>query len=163
MAERGLAAVQIQYRFQLLYGVHIGVLSLARTTRILFSPPSIALSAFYHSFTMSSSRGQGSSSRGRGRGRPQTYVFDGQQELSESMEKLKLSIERRREAQRANYHRKKQEKKNKAGSSKRSKKSADEHRTREHTVEDGGSILDLALSGTPGASSSGSSSTRPKK
>ncbi len=108
---------------------------------------------------MSASKGQGSAKRGRGRGRPPTYVFSGEEELSESMEKLKLAIERRREAQKANYHRKKQEKKERASSSKRSSKPYEESsqpsRAREHAVEDGGSILDLALSGTPGASSSG--------
>lgn len=47
---------------------------------------------------------------GRGRGRPPLYVWTGDEELSESMEKLKLSIERRRKRQKEQYHRRKKEK-----------------------------------------------------
>jgi len=47
---------------------------------------------------------------GRGRGRPPLYVWTGDEELSESMEKLKLSIERRRKRQKEQYHRRKKQK-----------------------------------------------------
>lgn len=88
----------------------------------------------------------------RGRGRPPTYVFSGEEELSESMEKLKLAIERRRKSQKDNYHRKKLEKKNKS-QTKRASNGAHSHR-RSQAVEDGGLILDMALSGISHGSSS---------
>lgn len=47
---------------------------------------------------------------GRGRGRPPLYVWTGDEELSASMEKLKLSIQRRRKRQKEQYHRRKRQK-----------------------------------------------------
>lgn len=99
---------------------------------------------------MSSRKGESSSKRGRGR--PPTYVFSGEEELSESMEKLKLAIERRRKSQKDNYHRKKLEKKNKE-KSKRVSSTTHQHR-RSQPVENGGHILDMALSGVSHGSSS---------
>jgi len=98
----------------------------------------------------------------RGRGRPPTYVWKEDEELSESMEKLKLSIERRRQRQKENYHRKK----NMVKQGRHAKNTTPRQETRRApTVKDGGLILDIALSGNSSShshngSGSGSSSRR---
>ncbi len=87
----------------------------------------------------------GESSAKRGRGRPPTYVFSGDEELSESMEKLKLAIEKRRKSQKAKYHRKKLEKKNNQAKTRPS--NSGQRNQREQSVIDGGLILDMAIAG----------------
>lgn len=89
-----------------------------------------------------SSSGAGSSSskqEKRGRGRPPTYVWTGDETLSESQEKLKLSIERRRERQKATYHRR--------------KKMQQEKKQREEEEADRAQLLDQALQENEGDSS----------
>ncbi len=81
----------------------------------------------------------------RGRGRPPTYVFSGDEELSESMEKLKLAIERRRKSQKAKYH---QNKSKESKSQTRTSNDIDQQAHGSQDVEDGSWILDIALSGT---------------
>lgn len=98
---------------------------------------------------------QGESSKKRGRGRPPTYVFSNDEKLSEPMEKLKLSIEKRRRSQKEKYHRKKMEKTMKSETSGTRSCSSKSNR-RDQGVKDGGLILDMAIAG----SSNGANSSR---
>ncbi len=92
----------------------------------------------------------GEPAKKRGRGRPQTYVFSNDEKLSESMERLKLTIEKRRKSQKDKYHRKKMEKKNNQASGSSSNTGRSSHR--EHSVRDGGLILDMAIASASSAS-----------
>lgn len=87
----------------------------------------------------------------RGRGRPPTYVFSGDEELSESMEKLKLAIERRRKSQKTKYH---QSKLKDDSESNESHKEAEQQPGASENVQDGGLIIDIALSGNSVSESS---------
>ena len=100
----------------------------------------------------------------RGRGRPPTYVWNGDEELSQSMENLKKAIERRRERQRENYHRKKNEKKQLQekhqllpAQPRTQSPNSHAHASLPHTspvpVVDGAELLDFALAHAPTAAS----------
>ncbi len=94
----------------------------------------------------------GEASKKRGRGRPPTYVFNSDEQLSESMEKLKQAIEKRRKSQKEKYHRKKQEKKNNEAKKRNGSSSRNNHENQ--PVLNGGLILDMAIAGTSPVSNS---------
>jgi len=96
----------------------------------------------------------------RRRGRPPTYVWNGDEKLSPSMEKLKLSIERRRQRQKASYHKKKELLKNKNYKRQMQKQKGFKQDSPRRTstskdlpVANGAAILDFALAGNGHASS----------
>lgn len=80
------------------------------------------------------------------RGRPPIYVFSGDEDLSESMEKLKLTIEKRRKTQRVKYHLKKL-KKNR-NQEKRIDSDRSKNDQKQKAIVDGGLILDMAIEGS---------------
>ena len=89
---------------------------------------------------MSSSRGQ--NPKKRSRGRPPTYVFPDDEVLTESMERLKQNIERRRKTQKDKYYRKKLERKKQT---KKGQSSSNRNPNEDPSIFDGGLILDMAI------------------